>query len=44
MMEYFFIYNNKQALYFINNGAVLLDIGVGSKGDVFHKFPRDEKT
>lgn len=40
----FYIYNLKQALYFINHGASVEDIGVGGKGDVYHKFPRNEET
>lgn len=42
--ENFYIYNNKQALYFILHGAPLEDIGVGGKGDVYHKFPRNSET
>ena len=42
--ESLYIYNNKQALFFIKHGACLEDIGVGSKGDVYHKFPRNEET
>lgn len=41
--KYFYIYDFKQALFFIQNGACLLDIAKGNKGDIFHKFPRDEK-
>lgn len=43
MNEFFYIYNPEQALYFIQNGALLIDIGKGSKGDIYHKFPRDKK-
>lgn len=43
MDKFFYIYNPKQALYFIQNGAVLLDINKGSKGDIYYQFPRDEK-
>lgn len=42
-IEYFYIYDLKQALFFIQNGAHLIDIAKGSKGDLFHKFPRDEE-
>ena len=41
--KYFYIYDFKQALFFINNGGFLLEIAKGDKGDVFHKFPRDIK-
>jgi hypothetical protein len=43
MNDYFFIYNYKQALYFIKNGALLIDIDKGKKGDIYHLFPRDKK-
>lgn len=42
--NYFYIYNLKEALFFIQNGAFPLDIAVGGKGDVYHKFPRNETT
>jgi hypothetical protein len=41
--KYFYIYDLRQALFFIQNGAHLIDIAKGNKGDLFHKFPRDEK-
>ena len=41
--KYFYIYDFKQALFFINNGGCLLEIAKGDKGDIFHKFPRDKK-
>lgn len=43
MDKFFYIYNPEQALYFIQNGAYLMNIGKGSKGDVYYKFPRDKK-
>jgi hypothetical protein len=42
--KYFFIYNFKQAKYFIDNGLEVLSIGKGNKGDIYHKFLRDEKA
>ena len=43
MQDFFYIYNPQQALYFIQNGAYLVDINKGSKGDVYYKFPKDDK-
>lgn len=43
MDKFFYIYNPKQALYFIQNGASLIKIGKGSKGDVYYQFPRDDQ-
>lgn len=42
-IKFFYIYNPKQSLFFIRNGAFLIDIDKGSKGDTYYKFPRDEK-
>lgn len=42
MLKYYYIYNRKQALYFIQNGAIPIDIGVGKNRDVYHKFAKDE--
>lgn len=42
MLKYYYIYNRKQALYFIQNGAIPIDIGVGKNRDVYHKFVKDE--
>lgn len=42
-MNYFYIYDYKQALFFIQNGGKLLDIKKGNRGDLYHKFPRDNK-
>lgn len=41
-MQYLYIYNRKQALFFIKNGAIPIDIGVGKKRDVYHKFIKDD--
>ncbi len=43
MDKFFYIYNPEQALYFIQNGALLINIGKGSKGDTYYKFPRDDR-
>ena len=40
--RYFYIYNFSQAQFFIDNGIPLLEIGKGSKGDIYHKFIRDD--
>ena len=42
-MKYIYIYNFKQAMFFINNGLNVIDIARGSKGDVYIKFMRDEE-
>lgn len=42
--KYFYIYNYKQALFFIKNGADLTDIDKGIKGDIYHQFIRDKKS
>lgn len=39
--KYFYIYDYKEALFFIQNGASLIDIDKGNRGDLYHKFPRD---
>jgi len=43
-MEYFYIYNYKQAKYFIDNGLKVIDINIGNKNDIYHKFVRDETS
>lgn len=43
-MKYFYIYNFKQAKYFIDNGLSVLEIAKGNSGDVYHKFTRDETS
>lgn len=42
--EYFYIYNFKQALFFIQNGLIPIDIDKAKNGDVFHKFNRDKNS
>ena len=42
--KFFYIYNMRQAQFFINNGLPLLEIGRGYKGDIYHKFLRDERA
>lgn len=42
-MRHFFVYNLKQALFFIQRGLVPIDIGVNRR-KVFHKFVRDEEA
>lgn len=41
--KFFYIYNPKQALFFIKNGGFLIDINKGNKGDTYYQFPRDIK-
>lgn len=43
-MEYYYIYNRKQALFFIQNGAIPINIGVGKNRDVYHKFMKNDLT
>ena len=43
MKEYSYIYNFQQSLYFMQNGVIPVEIGKGSKDDVYHKFERGEK-
>lgn len=42
--EYFYIYNFLQAKYFIDNGLTVIEISKGSKGDIYHKFLRNEQS
>lgn len=42
--KYFYIYNYIQAKYFIDNGLQIVDIGKGSKGDIYHKFVKNEQS
>lgn len=44
MNKYFYIYNFEQAQFFIKNGLEVLEIGRGKRGDVYHKFLRDDKA
>lgn len=43
-MKYFYIYNYYQAKYFIDNGLKVIDIKKGNKGDIYHKFIRDQES
>lgn len=43
-MKYFYIYNFKQAKYFLDNGLQVLEIAKGNSNDVYHKFVRDENS
>lgn len=43
-MTDFYIYNRFQALFYINAGLTVLEIGVGSKGDIFHRFERNAES
>jgi hypothetical protein len=42
-VSYFYIYNPEQSDFFVKNGAVVLEVGKGNKGDVYVKFPRTDK-
>lgn len=42
-MDYYYIYNLKQALFFIKNDVIPIDIGIGKKKEVYHKFIKDDK-
>jgi uncharacterized protein (DUF1919 family) len=43
-MKYFYIYNPDQANFFNLNGVSVLEIGKGKKGDIYIRFPRNEKS
>lgn len=43
-MKDFYIYNRFQALFYIHSGLTVLEIGVGSKGDIFHRFERNAES
>ncbi len=43
-VKYFYIYNFAQTQFFIKNGLVIVDIGKGNKGDIFHKFIRCKES
>ncbi len=43
MKEYFFIYNTKQATYFLESGLRALEVGLNC-GRVYVKFLRDERA
>ena len=42
--RYFYIYNIKQAQFFLQNGLMPVDVGMGVEKDVFIKFVRDEQA
>ena len=35
------MYNLKQSLFLIKNGVIPIEISVGKKGDVYHKFAQN---
>lgn len=41
--QYFYIYDLKQSLFFIQHGGFLIEIAKGKRGDLYHMFPRDER-
>jgi hypothetical protein len=43
MNKYFYIYNPHQADFFVKEGALVVGVGKGTKGDVFIKFLKDKK-
>lgn len=43
-MTFYYLYNLQQSLYFINAGLKVIEIGVGNKGDVYHKFERNAES
>ena len=43
-MDYFYIYNIRQARYFLNQELIPIDIGLGNRQEVFLKFIRDAKA
>jgi hypothetical protein len=42
--KYFYIYNFEQSKFFIDSGVPIVEIGKGSRDEVYHKFLRDEKA
>ena len=44
MEKFYYIYNPHQANYFVMNGVSVLEIGKGNKGDIYIKFPKNEKS
>jgi hypothetical protein len=44
MDKFYYIYNPHQANYFNLNGVPVLEIGKGSKGDIFIKFPKNKQS
>lgn len=43
-MDYFYVYNIQQARFFIKNGLVPTDVGIGTKREVFIKFVRNQEA
>jgi len=37
-IEFAYIYNSEQGIYYIQNGLVPIDFGTASKGDAYMKF------
>ena len=44
MSKDYYIYNLRQAKFFIDAGLPLVEIGVGTHRDVFHRFARNEES
>lgn len=44
MSKDYYIYNLRQSKYFIDAGLPLVEIGVGTHRDVFHRFARNEES
>lgn len=40
----FYFYNIDQCHYFVQNGIPVLEVGKGKLGDIYLKFPRNEKS
>jgi hypothetical protein len=43
MNKFFYIYNPHQADFFVREGAIVVGVGKGTKGDVYVKFLRNQK-
>jgi hypothetical protein len=43
-LQYFYIYNYKQAKFFIDKGLKVVDIDKGKKDDIYHKFIKNEES
>lgn len=41
MKTYCWVYNLRQAQFLLDFGLKVVEIGVGSKGDVYHRFERN---
>ena len=42
-MKYLYVYNFKQALYFIEEGLIPINIACSKENKVYHKFIKDKK-